>query len=251
MTFPPFLLSSSPSLPFLPYLAHTRIGFDLSSFVFGLFIVSLLICIGFSVASLFWDGANLGGAWYIDIPSADYKPLFKAFVNVLFQFCTFWILFSNIIPISLYVSMEFVKLGASIFLSWDLEMYDEATGGVVVKTSNLIEELGQVNHIFTDKTGTLTENIMTLRKISCSGEAFTCDVMSFANEDSDLLTMSVLTSPPSPSFVLILCRSDGDTGRFVNWFVVRGASPHEARHQERSETALIDYEHSAQSRRHD
>lgn len=65
-------------------------------------------------------------------------------MQVLFNFCTFWILFSNIIPISLYVTMEFVKLGASIFLSWDLEMYTEDSGGVVVKTSNLIEELGQV-----------------------------------------------------------------------------------------------------------
>lgn len=45
--------------------------------------------------------------------------------------------------------MEFVKFWAAFFISWDLEMYDDESGPVIVKTSNLLEELGQVNHIFT------------------------------------------------------------------------------------------------------
>lgn len=79
------------------------------------------------------------------------------------------------------VSIEFVKVGASLFLSWDLDLYDEESGPVIVKTSNLLEELGQVNHIFTDKTGTLTENRMTLRKLTVLGQMYDCTGVDPAN----------------------------------------------------------------------
>ena len=71
-------------------------------------------------------------------------------------------LYSYLIPISLYVSIEIVKVLRNIFINQDLQMYyEEANKPACACTSNLNEELGQVD-ILSDKTGTLTSNSMEL-----------------------------------------------------------------------------------------
>ncbi len=75
-----------------------------------------------------------------------------------------WILTGNSVPISLLVTLEMIKFCQAIFISWDFKMYDkENKRTAIVQSSGLNEELGQIHHIFTDKTGTLTKNIMQFR----------------------------------------------------------------------------------------
>lgn len=85
------------------------------------------------------------------------KELF--IVNKFLQdFLSFLILFNYLIPISLYVTIELHKFLGSFFLEWDNDLYDEITDQqCIVNTSDLNEELGQVNILFSDKTGTLTK----------------------------------------------------------------------------------------------
>lgn len=73
----------------------------------------------------------------------------------LLNFMTFIILYSTLIPISLYVSIEVIKyFQATKFINKDLEMYDAETNTpALARTSNLNEELGQIQYIFSDKTG--------------------------------------------------------------------------------------------------
>eukprot|EP00672_Neobodo_designis_P006483 CAMPEP_0174878644 /NCGR_PEP_ID=MMETSP1114-20130205/82861_1 /TAXON_ID=312471 /ORGANISM="Neobodo designis, Strain CCAP 1951/1" /LENGTH=2292 /DNA_ID=CAMNT_0016114033 /DNA_START=739 /DNA_END=7617 /DNA_ORIENTATION=- len=82
-------------------------------------------------------------------------------------FLTFIILFNNLIPISLYVSIEFVKVFQGLLLEQDLAMYYEPKDmRASAKTTDLNEELGQIEYVFSDKTGTLTRNVMTFMKFS-------------------------------------------------------------------------------------
>lgn len=83
------------------------------------------------------------------------------------------LIFANFIPIALIVTLEMVKFVQAIFISCDIEMYyeeiDMRTG---VQSSNLNEDLGQISYIFSDKTGTLTCNVMEFRKMSINGVSF-------------------------------------------------------------------------------
>lgn len=74
----------------------------------------------------------------------------------MFQFLTYVILYNNLIPISLQVTLEFVKFVQAFYINWDIEMYHAETDcPAVARTSNLNEELGQVRtHILIHSTHT-------------------------------------------------------------------------------------------------
>ncbi|XP_048844715.1 phospholipid-transporting ATPase IF isoform X3 [Brienomyrus brachyistius] len=89
------------------------------------------------------------------------------------DFLAFLVLYNFIIPISLYVTVEMQKFLGSFFIGWDLDLYHiESDQKAQVNTSDLNEELGQVEYVFTDKTGTLTENEMHFRECSINGVKF-------------------------------------------------------------------------------
>jgi len=69
--------------------------------------------------------------------------------------------------------MEFVRYCISILINNDLDMYYEVSDTAAqCRTSTLVEELGQVEYIFSDKTGTLTCNIMEFQKCSIAGQKY-------------------------------------------------------------------------------
>ncbi|MBA0794516.1 hypothetical protein Gohar_018839, partial [Gossypium harknessii] len=112
--------------------------------------------------------------WYLrpDETTIYYDPE-RATVAAILQFLTALMLYSYLIPISLYVSIEVVKVLQSIFINQDLHMYhEEADKPARARTSNLNEELGQVDTILSDKTGTLTCNSMEFIKCSVAGTSY-------------------------------------------------------------------------------
>ncbi|KAL8139534.1 hypothetical protein V2J09_005555 [Rumex salicifolius] len=112
--------------------------------------------------------------WYLrpDDTKVFFDPK-KAPLAAFFHFLSALMLYSYLIPISLYVSIEIVKVLQSLFINNDVNMYyEEANKPAQARTSNLNEELGQVDTILSDKTGTLTCNSMEFIKCSIGGKAY-------------------------------------------------------------------------------
>ncbi|KAJ6245375.1 putative phospholipid-transporting atpase [Anaeramoeba flamelloides] len=108
----------------------------------------------------------LGGKYQSGVTSS---PVYTGFTG----FFSFIIVTNVMIPISLYVTLEIVKLIQSFFINWDKEMYHEETDTPAkARTSNLTEEIGIIDYIFSDKTGTLTCNIMEFMKCSVGGISY-------------------------------------------------------------------------------
>ncbi|EKD16506.1 aminophospholipid-translocating ATPase [Drepanopeziza brunnea f. sp. 'multigermtubi' MB_m1] len=105
----------------------------------------------------------------------DATYLMGASIKEIDLFLSAFVMFSNMIPLSLYISLEIVKVG-QMYMMGDIEMYDaESNTPMEPHTNTINEELGQVSHVFSDKTGTLTENIMRFRKMSVAGTAWLHD----------------------------------------------------------------------------
>ncbi|KAJ8649723.1 hypothetical protein MRB53_002746 [Persea americana] len=103
----------------------------------------------------------------------QFNPNNRFLVTILTMF-TLITLYSTVIPISLYVSIEMIKfIQSTQFINKDLRMYHiESNTPALARTSNLNEELGQVEYIFSDKTGTLTRNLMEFFKCSIGREVY-------------------------------------------------------------------------------
>ncbi|CAL5399509.1 unnamed protein product [Camellia sinensis] len=144
-------------------------------FLFGvLFTIAFIGSIYFGITTK--DDLSNGTMkrWYLrpDDSTIFFDPK-RATAASIFHFLTAVMLYGYLIPISLYVSVEIVKVAQSIFINQDVDMYyEEADKPAHARTSNLNEELGQVDTILSDKTGTLTCNLMEFIKCSVAGTAY-------------------------------------------------------------------------------
>ncbi|MEE6462133.1 hypothetical protein FKM82_001508 [Ascaphus truei] len=131
-----------------------------------LFCTLITISLFCSIGSSIWNAKHSEGDWYLDLNYAGAS-------NFGLNFLTFIILFNNLIPISLLVTLEVVKFIQAYFINWDVDMHYEPTNTpAMARTSNLNEELGQVKYIFSDKTGTLTCNVMQFKKCTVAGNTY-------------------------------------------------------------------------------
>ena len=133
--------------------------------------LQVALCASLATASYFWKVKQGTGRPHLALTSdaeGNYNSA-ASYIGVLFF--SFWILLSYMVPISLFVTMEIVKFVlCSVFVSRDVGLADpETKEGARARNSDIVEDLGHVRHVFSDKTGTLTSNEMQLRRIAIKG----------------------------------------------------------------------------------
>ncbi|XP_055343219.1 probable phospholipid-transporting ATPase IA [Paramacrobiotus metropolitanus] len=170
-----------------------------------MFILLVVVCIISGSGNAIWRTYHTSD-WYI-------KPMLES-QNFGFSFLTFFILYNNLIPISLQVTLEMVRFFQTLFIAWDYDMYDPISDTpAVARTSNLNEDLGQIKFVFSDKTGTITENKMIFRQCSIGGAVFgTVNVKSDQYVDSNMGETLATDTPLAKAvndflLVLALCHT--------------------------------------------
>uniref|UniRef100_A0A3P9PCV6 Phospholipid-transporting ATPase n=1 Tax=Poecilia reticulata TaxID=8081 RepID=A0A3P9PCV6_POERE len=127
----------------------------------------VFMCTILAIGNYIWEVKN-GSNFTVFLQRED-SAGFSAFL-------TFWsyiIILNTVVPISLYVSVEIIRLGNSFYIDWDRKMYySRSDTPAEARTTTLNEELGQIKYVFSDKTGTLTQNIMIFNKCSINGKSY-------------------------------------------------------------------------------
>lgn len=116
----------------------------------------------------------LGAYWLFRDNASDDNPK----VNGLITFGNALITFQNIVPISLYISIEFVRLLQAYFIFADEDICyrsGDTKRQTIARSWNLSDDLGQIEYVFSDKTGTLTQNVMLFRQCSIGGKVYRGD----------------------------------------------------------------------------
>lgn len=139
---------------------------DTNGMVKCVFLIQFVLCLIACTYGTIWNFTN--SFPYLDGPVIDPNDsqhnIFYFWVKT---FSTWLLIFTNFIPISLLLTLELVKFFQGIFMELEWRMYHIDTNQPAqVQACNLNEELGQVEFVFTDKTGTLTCNQMIFRRFS-------------------------------------------------------------------------------------
>lgn len=129
-------------------------------------VIVLMLAAGFTIGYHIWKREVQSRSFYL-VSSVRWSASVP-FRDIFFGYL---LMFNTLIPLSLYISMEIIKIGQLILLQ-DVAMYDPVSNTpMVANTTTILENLGQVSYVFSDKTGTLTENVMRFRKMSVAGVA--------------------------------------------------------------------------------
>ncbi|EDL98731.1 rCG54833 [Rattus norvegicus] len=149
---------------------RTHIDHLMNVLVLWIFMLLGGMCFLLSIGHGIWE-SNRGYHFQAFLPWERY--ITSSAASSALAFWSYFIVLNTMVPISLYVSVEIIRLGNSYYINWDRKMfYAPKNTPAQARTTTLNEELGQVEYVFSDKTGTLTENVMIFNKCSINGKTY-------------------------------------------------------------------------------
>lgn len=147
----------------------------LNILIMGIVLALLTMCLFSSLACAIWE--MISGRYFIKfLPREAFIPqdsFTGATITAILTFFSYLIVLNTVVPISLYVSVEVIRYCQSLLIDFDEKMfYSPKDAYAKARTTTLNEELGQVEYVFSDKTGTLTQNLMTFNKCTIAGKIY-------------------------------------------------------------------------------
>ncbi|CAH2351134.1 phospholipid-transporting ATPase Dnf1p [[Candida] railenensis] len=148
---------------------QSRISRELNHYVFLNFILVFIICFISGLVNGIYYTKNPSSRDYFEFGTIAGAP----WKNGLLGFFVALILYQSLIPISLYITIEIIKTAQAFFIFSDVGMYYERLDfPCTPKSWSISDDLGQIEYIFSDKTGTLTQNVMEFKKCTINGISY-------------------------------------------------------------------------------
>ncbi|XP_023571715.1 phospholipid-transporting ATPase FetA isoform X2 [Octodon degus] len=143
---------------------RTQMDRFMNVLVLWIFLLLIIMCFIMAIGHGIWQ-SKIGYYFQAFMPWDNYVSSSVASAALIYW--SYFIILNTMVPISLYISVEIIRLGNSFYINWDQKMfYAPRNTQAQAHTTTLNEELGQVKYVFSDKTGTLTQNIMIFNKCS-------------------------------------------------------------------------------------
>ncbi|XP_021100659.1 phospholipid-transporting ATPase IK isoform X7 [Heterocephalus glaber] len=150
------------------HLKRTKIDLFMNKLVVLIFLLLVVVSLALTVGFFLMERELKDKHHYVPA-----EPSRGLFMESFLVFWAFLILLSVMVPMAMFIISEFIYLGNSAFINWDLDMYYAPHDvSAEARSTSLNDCLGQVQYVFSDKTGTLTQNVMTFKKCCISGRIY-------------------------------------------------------------------------------
>jgi magnesium-transporting ATPase (P-type) len=161
-----------------------------------LFVLQLFLCFIAGISYSLWVYRYGSNHWYLLLKSSLNETLFGALTSSF----SWMILINTFVPISLLVTLEMTRFMTTIFIEWDLQLFDNVINRTAkCNTSTIHDDLGIVDVIFSDKTGTLTQNKQELRYLSLAIHDHNDQHVIIMKDEYDTIRSSQPTEQLDPS----------------------------------------------------
>ena len=163
-----------------PRMKISKVEMRMNNCLIGIFCFLVICCVGCCISYYYQYKSN--ESFIINFAPLDKSLTTECFIN----FFTYFSLLNTLIPISLIVTIEIIKIIQGIFIQWDTKLYCKSKRNFCkAKTVSINEELGNVNFIFSDKTGTLTMNQLQFKYCLIKNDCYeSVDLMNIIKQKS-------------------------------------------------------------------